>query len=250
MWTEIALVCKEYAGDGLAVGLFIVSFFYLLFAEKEKYKKIVLIIVSAVILILFLCPLFMKLVYRALDQEVYYRILWLIPMSVIIAYAGIHLIRGISKRWVKGVLMVAWVMAILLTGDYVYDNPYFSVATNRFHVPQTVADVCDAIIIEGREVRAVVPSEMLPYVRQYTANVCMPYGRSIMVDTWIEQNELYDAMLERPVVSERVADLARQQGCHYIVLHEKTERTGDFKACGWELKDTVDGYEIWTVGVQ
>lgn len=245
MWSEIVALCMDYSGNGLAVGLFFVSFVYLMIAEKEKSKRIILLYTTLATILLFLCPIFAKVIYSLMDDEIYYRILWLIPMSVVIAYAGIHVISRLPKNWMKVSEAVLGCVVIIITGDYVYDNPFFSAANNRFHVPQTVADVCDEMIIEGREVRAVVPSEMLAYVRQYTANVCMPYGRDLMVEVWITDNPLYDAMLERPVDCEKIAALAVEQSCHYIVLHESTEQTGDFEENGFHLKNTVDGYRIY-----
>lgn len=245
MWSEILGLCMDYSGNGLAVGLFFLSFVYLMLAEKEKWKRMILLYTTLVTMLLFLCPIFAKVIYGLMDEEIYYRILWLIPMTIVIAYAGIHVIGRLPKTWMKILGAVAGCVVIIVTGDYVYDNPFFSVANNRFHVPQTVADVCDDMIIEGREVRAVVPSEMLAYVRQYTANICMPYGRDLMVETWITDNPLYDAMLERPVNCEKIAGLAIEQSCHYVVLHETTEQEGSFEEHGFHLKNTVDGYRIY-----
>ena len=135
--------------------------------------------------------------------------------------------------------------SIVATGDYVYDNPYFGPAYNRFHVPQTVALVCDAIIVEGREVRAVFPDEMLPFVRQYTANVCMPYGREMAVERWENDNPLYDAMKEEEADCEKIASLAAEQGCHYIILHETKPGQEGFEKTGYRYVETAAGYRIY-----
>lgn len=245
MWIEIWNVFREYSGNGLTMTLFGLSFVFLLLTEKERYKRIILLYISAVTLILFFCPLFAKFIFEYMDSEIYYRILWLLPMSVIIAYAGIKVVGGIAGRWKSITAGILVTVMIIVTGDYVYDNPFFSKAQNRFHVPQIVADVCDAIIVPGREVRAAFPSDFLPYVRQYTANICMPYGRDLVVDTWTEQNELYDAMVTSPADCEKIAELAAQQDCHYIIIHEQFERKGSFEGTEYYLKDTVDGFNIY-----
>ena len=190
MWSEIAAMFKNYIGNGFAVGLFVVSFVYLLFVEKDRTKRMILLYTSLVTAGLFFCPLFAAGVLRYLDGETYYRILWLLPMTAVIAYAGVRLAAGCQKRWRKAAAGLLVCAAIVLTGDYVYDNPFFSIAENRFHVPQTVALVCDAIIVEGREVRAVFPDEMLLYVRQYTGNIRMPYGRETQVARWGIEDDL------------------------------------------------------------
>ena len=245
MWSEIILLFKNYIGNGLAVLLFAAAFLYLLLTEKDRTKRIILLYTSAVTAALFFCPLFAEEVYRYLDEETYYRILWLVPMTAVIAYAGIRLIAGISGKWRRGFAAILVCAAIILTGDYVYDNPYFERASNRFHVPQTVALVCDAIIVEGREVRAVFPGEMLPYVRQYTANVCMPYGREMAVERWQNDNPLYDAMEAAEPDCKRIAFLAEEQDCHYIIMHETKPGQEAFEKTDYRYVETVAGYRIY-----
>lgn len=236
---------KNYIGSGGAAGLFAAAFLYLMLTEKDRTKRVILLYISVVTVLLFFCPLFAKWVYRYLDEETYYRILWLVPMTAVIAYAGIRLAAGCPKRWMGAAAALLVCGAIIVTGDYVYDNPYFEPASNRFHVPQTVALVCDAIIVEGREVRAVFPEEMLPYVRQYTANVCMPYGREMVVERWQNDNPLYDAMGEEEADCEKIAALAGQQGCHYIILHETKPGQEGFEKTDYHYVETVAGYRIY-----
>lgn len=274
MWSEIVLMFQNYIGDGLAAGLFLAAFLYLLFTEKDRTKRIILLYTSLVVMVLFFCPLFAAEIFQYLDAETYYRILWLVPMTVVIAYGGVRLTtgcltdekvqqreeasacgqpsrhRGVSVRAVlkKGLGAAAALCvcaAIVLTGDYVYDNPYFGPAENRFHVPQTVALVCDAIIVEGREVRAVFPNEMLPYVRQYTNNIRMPYGREMEVSRWAFGNELYDAMNEEILDGEKLAAAAAGQGCHYIIVHETRQGQEELEKNGYHYVETVAGYCIY-----
>jgi len=178
---EILQIIRNYVGNGLAVILYIVSVVYLFIKEKDETKRIVLLYSTIMIMFFFLLPPFAVIIFNTMGQEVYYRILWLLPMTIVIAYAFIKVLWSLPDFKWKMICCALGAVLIMLTGDYTYDNPYFSRAENRFHVPQTVTDVCDAIIIPGREVKAAVPSEMLPYVRQYTANVCMPYGRDVVV---------------------------------------------------------------------
>ena len=85
MWNEITTLFKNYIGDGLAAGLFLAASAYLLFVEKDRVKRIILLYTSAVTVTLFFFPLFAKVVFRYLDEETYYRILWLVPMTAAIS---------------------------------------------------------------------------------------------------------------------------------------------------------------------
>ncbi len=245
MWDRIITLFTEYIGDGKIMALFAAAFIYLLFAEKEREKRIVLLYVSLAAAALFFCPLFAAAAYHFLDDEIYYRILWIIPMTVIIAYAGVKLIGSLSQKWKKAAALLLSCGLIVISGKNVYENACFSPAENRFHVPQTVALVCDEIIVEGREVKAVFPSEMLPYVRQYTANICMPYGREMQVERWKNENPLYDAMEEEEIDCKKVAELAAAQGCYYIILHETKPLKGGFDMYNFTRVGNAAGYDIY-----
>ena len=117
MWSEIILLFKNYIGNGWAAGLFAAAFLYLLLTEKDGTKRIILLYTSAVTAVLFFCPLFAKGVYRYLDEETYYRILWLVPMTAVIAYAGIRLTAGCKRAWSKAAAALFVCAAIILTGD-------------------------------------------------------------------------------------------------------------------------------------
>ena len=240
---EILQIMRDYAGNGLAIILYIISAIYLFIKEKDETKRIILLYSTVMIMLLFILPPFAVIIFNTIGQEVYYRILWLLPMTIVIAYAFVKVLWSLTNLKWKMICCVLGGVLIILTGDYTYDNPYFSKAENRFHVPQVVMNVCDTIIIPGREVRAVVPSEMLPYVRQYTANICMPYGRDVVVETWKENNLLYDAMESMIADCGLIAELAAEQGCHYIIMHEKREREGPLE--GYTYQRTVNGYEIY-----
>lgn len=245
MWEEILLLFKNYIGNGFAAGLFVLSFIYLLCVEKDRSKRIILLYVSTAVLVLFFCPLFADGVFRYLDPETYYRILWLVPMTAVIAYAGVRLVAGCSGRILKAAAALAVCGVIVLTGDYVYDNPFFSAAENRFHVPQAVIQVCDEIVVEGREVRAAFPDEMIPYVRQYTGVVCMPYGRDTQVERWGKTNELYEALREEVLDCEKITALAASQECHYIIVNAAKKGQENFEKNGYHFVKTVAGYSIY-----
>lgn len=245
---EILLIYHNYVGTGMIAALFLVSVFYLIFEEKKMSLKLVLGILPVVILLLFACPVFTWLIYIFLDTEIYYRFLWLLPVTVVIAYAGVKLLlhtQGIKRL----VSLLAVCGIIIVCGDYVYDSPYFEVAENAYHVPDTVMAICDEIQVEGREVRAVFPSDMVQYVRQYTPFVCMQYGREMIVDRWMIGSELYETyelgLPDGVVHADKLAEIARKYSVHYIIWDDSRGMEGDLTGCEFSLKNQIDGYSIY-----
>ena len=83
---EIVTIFQNYCGSGWYPVLFLAALLYLLVTEKKKQIRVVLVESSLVITVLFFLP-FTKTIMNLLGEgETYYRILWLLPMAVVIAY--------------------------------------------------------------------------------------------------------------------------------------------------------------------
>lgn len=244
MWNDVINLFREYMGTGLIVIWFLVSLIYLFIKEKRKHIRILFVYVPVLLLLLFFNPLFARLVFGVVGDEIYYRILWLLPITVVIAFAAVT-VWGELKGKVR--FLYAFVMAglIVISGSYIYSNPYFRRAENMYHVPQSVVDICDAIEVEGREVMAVFPAELLQYVRQYTPLVCMPYGREIMVSSWVNLNDLYDVMEAEEIEVKQLIKLAREQLCAYIILPEDKVLHGKLQDYDFVEFGRMHGYVIY-----
>lgn len=245
MWNDVLSLFREYMGTGLVVILFLLSLLYLFIREKRKPVRILFIYVPLVLLALFFNPLFAGLVYGLADGEIYYRILWLIPITVVIAFTAVSIFEQLSgKRRIGFSLAVAGIL--VASGSYVYSNPYFRRAENLYHMPDSVVHICDAIAVPGREVRAVFPMELVQYVRQYEPTVCMPYGREMTVERWhYFENELFDEMEKEEADLSALAPLVREEECHFVILPQEKKINGNPADYGWELFGVTDGYVIY-----
>lgn len=228
-------------GTGLVMIWFVVALIYLFLNEKQKPKRIVLVYMPIIMLVLYFNPLFASLFCKIVGSEIYFRICWLMPVIIVIAYSAVC-IFGRLKGKKQFLFAVAAMVVIALSGKLVYSNSLYSRAENIYHVPDSVVHICDSIVVPGREVMAVFPSELLLYVRQYSPVVCMPYGRDALMGYY---NEFYDAMERETIDLEEIVPLAREKQCHYIVLREEREILGDPREFGWEIFGRTDGYVIY-----
>lgn len=235
---------REYMGTGLIIILYLLSLVYLWVKETRNYIRILFLYVPVILLLLYFNPLFAALLYRLADGEIYYRVLWLLPVTVTIAFAA----AGIYSRLPEGRRMVFGLAAaagIVFSGSYIYSNPYFQKAENLYHVPDSVVHICDAIAVPGREIQAAFPLELVQFVRQYDPTICMPYGREVTVSRWNRWGELPDEMEKETIDLNRLAPLAKEEGCHYIILPEDKKVTGDPADYRWEVFGRTDGYIIY-----
>ena len=234
---------RKYMGSGLIIGWFLLSIVYLFLKEKRKQRRILFIYVPTVLLLLFFNPLFAGLVYSFEDMNypVYWRILWLLPVTMTIAYTVVS-ICGTIKGRIRIFAAFFMMLLIMISGSFIYQNEGFVKAENIYHMPQTVVDICDAIKIEGREVMALFPDELLVYVRQYSPVVCMPYGREIYE---LDNNELRTLMQERIIDAKKLAELSKGYLCHYLILPKNKILKGSLFDYGYILFDTIDEYVIY-----
>ncbi len=242
---EIWTVFRNYCGTGIYPLLFLAALVYLFFAEKDRKIRLVLVESSLVTAVLFFLPL-SKTVMNALGEgETYYRILWLLPMTVVIAYAGIRLI-GRHRR--TGMVLLAAIL--MVSGHYVYKNQFISKAQNRYHIPDAVIAICNEILPAEDEERvwAVFPEELIYYVRQYTSEVQMPYGREMLEPSWAwnwDTHPIYEVMRENPIDLNALVPLLTEYHCQYLVLNRSVPVKGDPAKCGLELIAQIEAYDLY-----
>lgn len=248
MWNDIISLFREFMGTGLIVIWYLICLIYLFVREKRRELRVLFVYVPLILLFLFFNPLFARLVYNAAGEEIYYRILWLLPMTVVIAYTCTCL-YGELKAGKREIFALCAAGLMVVSGSFIYSNPYFHRAENLYHVPESVVEICDAIRVPGREVMAVFPVELIQYVRQYSPVTCMPYGRDVTISHWEGRwhysTELFEVMEEADVDLEKLVPLAREAGCHYIVLRQDKEILGDTADYGWEPFFGTETYTVY-----
>lgn len=233
-------IFERYIGTGLMLIWFVLALVYLFLKEKRKPYRILLIYTPVIILLVFFNPLFFGLFEAAVGSEIYFRLLWLLPVAVVIGYAAVLICASLKGR-MKQVFAMTAILVLIVSGKLVYSSSLFSKAENIYHVPQTVVEICDAIKVEGREVMAAFPDEFILYVRQYSPLICMPYGREIF-DYYNELNALI--MSDVPNI-ERLSELAKQSMCHYVILGEGKVSPKEMEQYNYELFDVIGKYEIY-----
>ncbi len=239
MDTGYLAIFGKFMGTGLVLILFLAALIYLFFTEKRKTVRIIFLYFPILVLLVYFNPIFYRIFSNAVGGEIYFRILWLLPVTPVLAYTGIT-IYGKTEEKKKIPLLAGLLILFAFCGRLVYSNPLFSRAENIYHVPDYVAEICDAIEVEGREVMAVFPQEFLLYVRQYSAVVCMPYGRDAI--TYLD-DPFFEVMESDVIDAEQLAFYAQQAGCHYIVLREDAVLEGNLP--DYELFASIDEYIIY-----
>lgn len=234
-----------YFGNGSLMLLFAVALVYLWAKEKNKSFKILLIYFSLGLLVLFFFTPLLLFVQKIGEGEIYYRLLWLLPIGIVIPYAVAKFASAWKKKWLKYTVVTLVCVYVAIGGNCVYNAPQLSKAQNAYQIPQEVIDICDAIVVEGREVKAVFPHELLQYVRQYSAFVVLTYGYDSIVERWGLNHPLEEEMRKEVSDSVVLASLARETHTHYIVLHKHHQVKGDLEEQEFKLFFTTENYVVY-----
>lgn len=241
--TEILDIFKAYNGTGYYCILFIAALLYLWFTEEDKHIKALLVIVPGVIQLVFFVP-YAYMIYEKLDEGTYYRILWLMPMTMVIAYSACRIIGNHTK---VGVAVISVILAV--SGTCVYTSSNVSIAENAYNIPDEVIELCDIVKPDEDQERVWVafPPVLVHYVRQYTTTIQLPFGRDSMVDSWKKlDNPLYNLYVSPNMPADKLSQYATDYQCNYIILDKEAEVIGDLTDYGMEYVTSTENYDVYS----
>lgn len=239
---EILEIFHKFTGSGFLTILYLLTLLYLWTSEKSPTIRTIFVYGASAIQILFFLPPFFY-GYQLLDAGTYYRILWLLPMTITIAYAAVKILG----RYPIGSIVIGAVM-IVICGQCVYNNGYITRAENVYHLPQEAIEVCDIIMPaeEEERVMGVFPDDLIHFVRQYTDRIRMVYGRDYLAPDWIYgDHPLRKVMNQEEIRISELVRLATEHKCQYIILERDKEIIGDFGRLKVQKIGETANYDIY-----
>lgn len=253
MFSELAaafkMLCEDiisYNNSSFLLPLFLIALLFLWVLEKKRNLRIALVYITAVLFAIFICPLYAWAGMK-IDQNVYYRVLWSLPIGMLVCYSAVKLMIRFKSFVNRAIIFTLALVVICLNGDMAYTKTLHFKSINAYHMPQQAIDVADALKLDNYKPIAVLPAELLPFFRQYTADIFTPYGRNILEPAWEFSNALYDAMEGDSAYydAERVAECARNEHCAYVVLSCAKQVRGSMEEQNYFLLNFVQGYYIY-----
>lgn len=234
----------QYNGKSALLLLFGVTLLFLWIEEKDRRIKTIFVYLVTAMCVVFVCPLYAAIAMK-IDVEVYYRVLWTLPMGVLFCYSVVKLFEKMKKPLSRVLVCVLAVLVICINGDFVYTKSLHFKSVNAYHMPDVVMHVADVLDLEKYTPHVVLPAELLPFIRQYSGEFFTPYGRNILETQWNFSHSLYDAMEAETYDTALVAGEARKEYCTYVVLSSIKEQIGTMEEQDYVQVAFVDGYYIY-----
>lgn len=233
-----------YNNNRFLILLFLAALIFLWITERDKRIKTVLVYFVTAITVVFCCPLYAWIGMKV-DAEIYYRVFWSIPIGILVCYSAVRVISHFKKFISRVLVCILTVLVICMNGKFYFTNTLHFKAVNAYHMPQVVIDVADALKMEKYKPIAAIPAELLPFIRQYSADIFTPYGRNIVETQWNFSNALYDAMEAQEYDAQEIARCAREEHCTYVVLSSVKPMEGSLEELNYIYKGLVSGYYIY-----
>lgn len=207
--------------------IFCAALVFCAFLGKGERKR--LFWPSVLVLLFFFNPVFYATIGTRFLSGIYWRLLWMLPVSFVIAYA----LTQFTFRWKKNVVRVAVVVAacvcIAVTGEREFSKETYREKENAYEISQAAIEISDIVVenLQSWKETIIVPNELLCDVRQYSSAVGLLYGRNaggFISDIGPDEQAVYEEMSREEPDLAIVTEIAKNKDCKYIVFNTSFHR--------------------------
>lgn len=249
-WDMAVYWLLQYNDEGLHFILMFAALLYIVLSRKEKTHRKLFAGYFVIFTIVYFCPLTSYAITRAIGTLVYWRVLWLLPMPVIIAFAMVKLWDRIPKKWMRGAVLAVFGVLLVLGGQVIYiENCPYEVKSNWEKIPASPVAICDIINANRGEdewVLLAAPEDMVPWIRVYDASIHQVNGRK--GNYWMPGSGgryIVKALDDEALDYETLTQKCRRISCNYIVLPDGAGRVEGMQQYQFEVIGRVGSYIIF-----
>lgn len=231
----------EFKGSGMYIALFLIAILYIYLKEDNKKIKAFLVYFPIIVLLITLNPIFNKVVGKVFTSSVYWRVYWMLPLGIVIAYAAVRFINSENEKAKKVIATIGIIITIIMSGKFIYNKENYIQVSNLYKVPDEVIEVVE-VIRQGKEEKkkALTSEQLVAYIRQVDASVELAYQRE---PTGYLDNEFVRIM--HSGISEDIVNMALENDCNYIVLDRGLVISVELHYFGFERIAETENFIIY-----
>ncbi len=242
-WQIIQEAYDKYAAAGVVQLLLIGAILMLLIKEKKRENRHLAYYVIVLFFIIFLPPV--AFLFTKYIDDVYWRVFWLVPSVIIIAFAATNLMEQFGKKSKMWLEFMAIVLLIMVGGKCVYNGENFNKSTNQYKIPQEVVEICEMVAPVGTT-KIIVPETIVSYIRQYNPKINMLYGRNLGKD--LKRGKNYKLLLQLNSLDpdiEFIAEFAKEKEYVYVVFENTSNGIENMTNYGYEIVGETQHYSVF-----
>ena len=247
---EIIGFWNNYWGDSFVPWLLLAAVVYLLiFRRKKESTKYVLLYLAAA-LVLFFCPVTAKIIQACIGETVYWRVLWLVPSTPVIAFAMTEFLKE-RKSAAKIAALALCAVLIVISGKGIYQAGNYHLVHNYQKVPDEVAGICEMVKKDAGDALFLLAADNYigPYVRVYDPSIQLMVTREGRGGYGAGPRRLY-LEINAPVLNYRnIAAVGRRTFCNYLVVKvPNEEQKKEMEMYGYQEVGNVNRYSLYRLG--
>jgi beta-lactamase superfamily II metal-dependent hydrolase len=247
---------RIFFGDGIYLTLGIGAVTYLAVKGKGDQKKHFFLGFLLLFGFLYLCPFTAHVIMEyCIGKNVYWRMFWIVPVTVLIAYMFASMISRLGRKWQRCIAILGICLAIMQSGVFIY-RENFSERQNRYKLYMEVPVICDLIEEDAdkcgiTEKGLIVVNDLASQIRQYDASIRMPYGRNALRNEKISKraSAIYAVMNSESLDVNTLAANAAGGKYQYLVFYKEAYRE-ELKQAGYELIGDVGNYDLYRLDLE
>jgi hypothetical protein len=233
----------------IAAAVFLVLCYFAKKTERDRMLLSFLLVFS----ILYTFPPTAYIIIKCIGDIVYWRMFWLIPIPVVIAYAVVKGTGLIRPALIREITFAGLCVMIAFFGMYLFSEENIDMNSNVYGVPNTVVQICDAVNEDAKEQNlsdfTVAPDKRYAsWIRVYDPSIHTLYGRggngSVMHDNDPVAVRIFKTISSRyPDWLSLREDLEEEQ-CAYVVAKPSILNAHQAELFGFRVVQETQHYII------
>lgn len=231
----------EYKGTGAYIILYIIALIYIFYKEDNKKIKLFFIGLSIFIGLVTLNPIFAAIVKPFFPVSVYWRMYWMFPIGIAIAYAITKIIMSKNGKAEQIILGIIAVVTIVLSGKLIYNKENYVAVNNLYKVPNEAYEIATVIMQDNTRTKKVMPTtDLVSYIRQVNPEIVLMYAR---------EPKTYEYV---PIVIQQqkgnvqyVARNCKTANCNYIIWGKGMQKNEELEKYDYNVFYETDNYLIY-----
>lgn len=172
-WGYVLKCFQLMQGEGVFYLFFAVMLGYMfLIRKKEPWCKWILLYFAGLTITVYNPLIVTPLADKLHMEDEYYRLIWLLPFTVGIAWLAVAMIEKGKKRWTKMLLFVAASLLLAFPGKSILYRG-ITLADNTYKVPEDLIEICSWLHEDSEEKEPFVylDFELAVLINQYDPSI-------------------------------------------------------------------------------
>lgn len=242
-----------YEGLGMYRFMFWTSLLFLVFIYKEKIHARV---------IAFWCSMGLLIIgvfwWSVIPDSFFetvpgYRFFDIIPLVILFAYAGTHLVCLGNKAWKKAVLFLGVILILEASNQCIFTSELYAAPHRADKLDTEAVEICEFLLSEDETPFIIAPDELIVQISLYTTQVDFFYGIETIetipdwyhteVDTLV-QNAHDDVVYNWGYHPYAVMTYGEAIACDYMILKKSEEALAYAEQFGCEQVFETENYYV------